>query len=365
LSLRRPTTDRAGGRLEGLPARAWQAGVLQALSIGALGGALFFALGMPAPWLSGAMLAVAAAALAGLPVGMVDWLRRLAFIVLGFSMGTSVTPDILGQLQLWPASLAFLAACVAATALVLSAYLRLAHRWDAATAGFSAVPGAFSYVLAVAMKSHALVPRVAVTQLLRLLALAALLPLLLTAIETAPAVAPVPAPVRAGALELAAVLLACGIVGLVCERLNVPAGSLLGAMIASLVIHGSGLSDARLPPALLIPGFIVTGTVIGVRFRSVDLRLILATLAPGLATVLLGLVISGAFALLAAAALDLPFGQLWLAYAPGGVEVMAIMALALDLDPAFVGVHHALRFLALSLVIPIWLRQHLKAKEPS
>jgi uncharacterized protein len=309
------------------------------------------------------MLAVAAAALAGLPVGMVDWLRRLAFIVLGFSMGTSVTPDILGQLQLWPASLAFLAACVATTALVLSAYLRLAHRWDAATAGFSAVPGAFSYVLAVALRSHALVPRVAVTQLLRLLALAALLPLLLTAIEPAPAVAPLPAPARAGALELAVALLACGAVGLVCERLNVPAGSLLGAMIASLAIHGSGLSDARLPPALLIPGFIVTGTVIGVRFRSVDLRLILATLAPGLATVLLGLVISGGFAVAAAMALDLPFGQLWLAYAPGGVEVMAIMALALDLDPAFVGVHHALRFLALSLVIPIWLRQHLQVKE--
>jgi uncharacterized membrane protein AbrB (regulator of aidB expression) len=40
--------------------------------------------------------------------------------------------------------------------------------------------------------------------------------------------------------------------------------------------------------------------------------------------------------------------------------VMAIMALALDLDPAFVGVHHALRFMALSVAIPIWLRQHLR-----
>jgi uncharacterized protein len=341
----------------------WQTGVLQALGIGAAGGTLFHAVGMPAPWLSGAMLAVAAAALAGLPVGMTGWLRQLAFIVLGFSMGTSVTPDILGQLQLWPASLAALAACVATTALALSAYLRLAHRWDAATAGFSAVPGAFSYVLAVALRSHALVPQVAVTQLLRLLALAALLPLLLSAIEAAPATPPAPVPSRAGPLELVAALLACGVVGLISERLRVPAGSLLGAMIASLLLHGSGLTDARIPPALLIPGFVVTGTVIGVRFRSVDLRLILTTLAPGLATVLLGLVISGSFALLAAALLDLPFGQLWLAYAPGGVEVMAIMALALDLDPAFVGVHHALRFLALSLVIPIWLRRHLKAKE--
>jgi len=109
-----------------------------------------------------------------------------------------------------------------------------------------------------------------------------------------------------------------------------------------------------------VSGFIITGTFVGARFRGVGLRLIVATLAAGLATVVLGLLISGGFALSAAALLDLPFGQLWLAYAPGEVEVMAIMALALDLDPAFVGVHHALRFMALSLAIPIWQRHHLK-----
>jgi uncharacterized protein len=354
----------AAERAVGAPRRTrpqvGQTGVVQGLLIGAAGGTSFFVLGLPASWISGAMLAVAAAALAGVRVGMTGWLRLAAFIVLGFSMGTSVTPDILARLGLWPASLAFLAACVAAIALVLSAYLRLAHRWDPATAGFSAVPGAFSYVLALAMRSQASVPQVAVMQLLRLLALAALLPALLSAIETAPAVAAEIPPMRAGLLELAAVLGACGLVGLVCERLGVPAGSLLGAMIASLALHGSGLTDARIPPVLLIPGFIVTGTVIGVRFRSVELRLILATLLPGLATVLLGVVISGGFALVAAAVLDLPFGQLWLAYAPGGVEVMAIMALALDLDPAFVAVHHALRFLALSVAIPLWLRHHIR-----
>ena len=340
--------------------RAWRTGTVQGVLIGAAGGALFHALGMPAPWISGAMLAVAAAALGGVRVGMAGWLRQLAFIGLGFSMGTSVTPDTLAKLALWPASLVFLAASVIATSVALSAYLRAVHRWDPATAGFSAIPGAFSYLLALAMRSHADVARVAVTQLLRLLALAALLPLLLTAIETAPLTPAAAAASRAGPLELIAALAACGLIGIVCERLNVPAGTLLGAMVASAAVHGTGISDARIPPALLIPGFVITGTFIGARFRGVDLRLILTTLVAGLATVMLGLVISGGFALAAAALLDLPFGQLWLAYAPGGVEVMAIMALALDLDPAFVGVHHALRFMALSVAIPIWFRQHMK-----
>lgn len=240
------------------------------------------------------MLAVAGAALAGVPVGMSGWVRQLAFIGLGFSMGSSITPETLAQIRFWPASLLFLAASVAATAQVLSAYLQRVHRWDPATAGFSAVPGAFSHLLALAMRSRADVPRVAVSQLLRLLALAALTPLLLSALEPAPAVAPAPAPTRAGPLELTAAVAACGLVGLVSERLRVPAGTLLGAMIASALIHGTGLSDARLPPALLVPGFVVTGTFIGARFRNVGLRLILVTLVAGLATVLLGLAISAA-----------------------------------------------------------------------
>lgn len=356
-----PTT-RSGrmGRLKEALARTWQTGTLQGLLIGAMGGAIFHALGLPAPWISGAMLAVAGAALAGVRVGMIGWLRQLAFMVLGFSMGTSVTPTTLAKLALWPASLLFLAASVVATSVALSAYLRLVHRWDPATAGFSAVPGAFSYLLAVAVRSRADVPRVAVTQLIRLLVLTALLPSLLTALESSPPASPAVMPSQAKPLELLAALVACGLIGAACERLRVPAGTLLGAMIASAAIHGSGISDARMPPGLLVPGFIVTGTFVGARFRGVGLRLIVATLAAGLATVVLGLLISGGFALSAAALLDLPFGQLWLAYAPGGVEVMAIMALALDLDPAFVGVHHALRFMALSLAIPIWLRRYLK-----
>ena len=51
----------------------------------------------------------------------------------------------------------------------------------------------------------------------------------------------------------------------------------------------------------------------------------------------------------------MPFGKTWLAYAPGGVEAMAAMALALRLDPAFVGAHHVLRILGLNVAGPFWL----------
>ncbi len=41
------------------------------------------------------------------------------------------------------------------------------------------------------------------------------------------------------------------------------------------------------------------------------------------------------------------------AYVPGAVEAMTIMAFVLGLDPAFVVAHHLARFLGISLAIPL------------
>ena len=109
---------------------------------------------------------------------------------------------------------------------------------------------------------------------------------------------------------------------------------------------------------LVICGFIATGAVIGARFRgtSLDDR---PPDRPGRGRQCR----PGAGGLRhrrrpsAPWLLGLPFGQLWLAYAPGGVEAMAAMALALSLDPAFVGAHHVLRILGLNAVSASWLRR--------
>jgi uncharacterized membrane protein AbrB (regulator of aidB expression) len=43
-------------------------------------------------------------------------------------------------------------------------------------------------------------------------------------------------------------------------------------------------------------------------------------------------------------------------YAPGSVDVMMILALALHLDPVFVGAHHLARIMVVSLALPIGAR---------
>ena len=80
------------------PWSRWAAVVGQVVLTFALGGAggwLLAQVGAPAPWLTGSMLAVAAAALSGLPLAMPTWIRTFAFVLLGISIGSAVTPEAL------------------------------------------------------------------------------------------------------------------------------------------------------------------------------------------------------------------------------------------------------------------------------
>jgi uncharacterized membrane protein AbrB (regulator of aidB expression) len=45
------------------------------------------------------------------------------------------------------------------------------------------------------------------------------------------------------------------------------------------------------------------------------------------------------------------------AFAPGGLEAMAMLAFAMGLDPLYVGAHHLARFMGLGLVLPILIAQ--------
>jgi uncharacterized protein len=331
--------------------------VLLTAAVGTAGGALAMALGLPAAWLAGSMAAVAAATLAGAPVDVPPRLRDAAFVLLGASMGGSVTPDTVAAVVAWPLSLALLAGSVAATLAAGSLYLRRVHRWDAATARFASVPGAFSAVVVLAASSEADLPRVALAQSVRIAVLVALTPSLLElggSLGT-PAGQALAAPVASGAADLALTLAASAAAGALLAAVRVPGGVLLGAMTASALLHAAGLVEGRPPAALLTAGFVATGAVIGTRFRGTTLANLRGTLPGALGSVLIALAIAAAFAAAGARLLGLPFGQLWLAYAPGGVEAMAAMALALALDPAFVGAHHVLRLLALNLVAPLWL----------
>lgn len=330
------------------------------LGAGSAGGLAFFLAGLPAPWVSGPAVGTAGLALAGAKLGVPPMLRRAALIFLGSTMGSVVTPETLTLMSRWPLSLVGLGACVFGIMSSIAFYLERVHGYDRATARLCAVPGALPYVLALAAESSADQRRVALIQISRLAALLIFLPMTMSALgySASSNIQTSAAPLVIGDLI---VLIAAGIAAAwAFERFRAPAGALFGPMVAGAVLYGAGLLTSGIPGWLLLPGFVVVGTMVGANFAGTDLRLVRDTLIASIGSFVVGATVALACALPVGWALGLPLAQLWLAYAPGGVDAMTILALALGLDPAFVGGHHVVRFFGLGLFVPIWMRAYLR-----
>jgi uncharacterized membrane protein AbrB (regulator of aidB expression) len=79
--------------------------------------------------------------------------------------------------------------------------------------------------------------------------------------------------------------------------------------------------------------------------------------------------VAGIFAVVTAMLLSIRIADVVIAYAPGGLEAMTILAFALNLDPVYVGVHQTARFIVISLLVPLAVhrlgRTKRLAKPPS
>lgn len=327
-------------------------GTIGGLVVGGLGGALFWWLGFPAPWLAGAMVFGIAAAFAGLPPFMPGWLKTLAFIFLGIQTGMSVTWETVDRAVRWPLSIAFLALTMLAVTWACTWYYMRRRDWDGPTALFASLPGALALVLLLASESKADMRRVTIAQCIRLVCLVGALPSLISWLSPQLAVAD-PAAVAGGGFELALLIAVSTAAGFGLERLRIPAGMLLGPMLASAALELSGLVTGAAPASLLIPANVVLGVLIAARFSDFTFREFLQALSGGFSGFVVALGIAMAGAAITTLVADLPFALTLLAFAPGGLEAMTIIAFSLNLDPAYVGAHQLARYLGLSLLMPL------------
>jgi membrane AbrB-like protein len=211
--------------------------------------------------------------------------------------------------------------------------------WEGEAGLYASAPGALSSVLALAHEAGVDVRRVAFVQTVRVFLLIAALPGLLSFLE----------PGDVNAIAMAAAGVAAGILA---ERLKLPGGLIVGAMVASAALHVTGYVSARVPQYALIPCFVVLGALIGARFIGTDLSLLRRLLLDSVGAFMVAVFVTAAFALVAALIAGEGLGKSVIAFAPGALEAMIILAFVLDLDPAFVAAHHLVRFLLIALLLP-------------
>ncbi len=319
------------------------------------GAGLFHLIGFPAAPLTGPALAVSLAALAGVPVGIPGPLLKISQIALGLGIGASVTPEVIAGAARWPVSLVVMTLMLAVTMVVTSKVLQRGFGYNRATATLAATPGHLSYVIALASEVTADLPAVAVMQSIRVLFLTLCLPVVIAAGFEATGAEVLPelvlGPLSVGLLALAAVA-----VGFLFQRLRVPAAFLLAGIAVSAAAHLSEVAPGRMPTLLVTGALIAMGALIGTRFSGIGWPDLRRSALAGVVVTALAMLFAMAGAALVVAMLDLPAALLVIAFAPGGVEAMAAIAIQMGQDPTFVAAHHVWRLLLLTVATPVLIR---------
>ena len=335
-----------------IPSRTKTFNVLETLVIGTGGGVLFLWANLPGGLISGPMISVGIAAIAGRPLTVPPILTQTVLVLLGISLGSLMSRQLLQHIGTYPLTIALLALATFCSTFGSSLYLQRVHGWDQTSAFLAGSPGALSQITMLAIEKGADVSAIAVVQTMRVIILTAALPLLLALTGMAPPSSPAAAVAVASPLELAELIAAAVAVALLLRLIKFPASWMFGAMIGSGVLHGTGLIAGGLPPSLRSVALVGIGALIGTRFARMNPKVLLSHVNAALGSFAIAIVISAIFVAVIVLTTQVRFSDIIVAFAPGAMDAMLALALTLHIDPIFVGAHHLSRFVFVTIATP-------------
>ncbi|MEQ8831423.1 MAG: AbrB family transcriptional regulator [Alphaproteobacteria bacterium] len=326
-----------------------------ALVVGGLGGAAASWFGITGGWLIGSLIAAFAAGLTPLNLAIPKLVRSIAMGYAGLTVGATISHETLQSLSLLPWTIAAMILFLAA--IVAGSYLLHRGVWkaDPPTAISCVWPGNVMLAFAGAEAMKADMERVTIVQTVRLLALVMVLPL--SAAGGAGGGDLLPS--FSGAFLLA--ILFATVMTAVAIRLRMVGGELF--LTAGAVGAFAAFLDTPIEvPTLATHGFqVVVGAYIGLALAACRGGAIRPAIAPAISGAVLAAVLTLAASLPVGLITGRPATEIALAFAPGGAEAMILLAAVFDVDAGFVGLHHTVRLLVLTLLFPIVLRAFASA----
>ncbi|MEP4545607.1 MAG: AbrB family transcriptional regulator [Saccharospirillum sp.] len=333
--------------------------LLLTLAIAAVGALVFNALSWPLPWMLGSLTATLVGSLLGFTPHIPMRLFTAMLLILGVYAGAALDPGLLFTVWHWPLSLIGMVVLVSASTTVNHWYFRRFAGFDSTTALFASVPGAQSLVLIMGARSGADEKQMLIPQITRVLAVIYFVPLILVSlgdltgldidrIRTVPTESWALPSWPSVLWALAAIA-----VGLwVARRLRWPQPLMLGPLTGVAVLQITGLTDLSIPGQALVPVQFVLGTYLGTKFAKIRWRTAVILSGHSLVALLLTVTLVALMTALLTLLTDIPAAAIFLAFAPGGLPEMVLIAATLNTDPAFVVVHHVVRFLIIAIALP-------------
>ncbi|MBP5857361.1 AbrB family transcriptional regulator [Marivibrio halodurans] len=330
-----------------------------ALAAGAAGAFGAQAVSLPLPWMLGPMCVCTALALLKVPIRGPMPIRPPMIAILGIMLGSGFSPEMLGRASQWAVSLAMLGAYVATVGALAYPYFRRVGGYDRVTAFFAGMPGGLNEMMLVGHAYGGDDRRIVLTHASRILLAVLLIPIffrLTTDIDMSNRSA-FGVSIDEVSLKDYAILATCAVVGVpVAKLLRLPAALLIGPMIISAFVHLMGWSASQPPREIVNLAQWIIGTVIGCRFVGVARAEIFRVLRISVGATAIMLAVCAFFALLLHWLVGMEVDTVVLAYAPGGLAEMSLVALALGTDVAFVATHHMVRIILVVMAAPAFFR---------
>ncbi|WP_137700316.1 AbrB family transcriptional regulator [Marimonas lutisalis] len=331
--------------------------------LGALGGIAATFLNLPLPYLLGSLIATAIVAIFlphRLPAGYDFPMKfRILFIALiGMLIGTQVTPELVASIPGMAVSMAGVVIFVILAQWANYLIFRRIGGFDAPTAYFSGAPGGLIESITMGEASGANVQLLISQQFLRIILVIGLVPLALSLWHGYPvgSASGIGFDTPRADLTQLPLVIAAAIAGtLAGYALRLPAWQLTGALLLSAGLNLAGYPLS--PPDWLVKvAQVVIGAALGMRFTGFSRQLLLRGLWLSAISVAVMLAIGATLSILVRLVTGDPFEVLLITYAPGGINEMALIALSIQANPAFVTLHHIIRLTVTVLAMGVAAR---------
>lgn len=321
-------------------------------AVGAAGGAVFWALNLPLPWLIGSLVAVAAARLLGAPAEADPRLRNGFLGIIGIALGAYFTPATAALLVSQAALLLLAAVITLAIGAALAPVLARRGKVDMATAWFSSIPGGVADMAMLAESYGGRPAPVALAQLLRVCSVVVLVPNLFALAGLRGDV-----PQASTVLGFVPGILALQVMGGLAAgwalvRLGVRAGWMLGPLAVTAALTASGFVLSGVPAWLSALAQVVLGASLGAAFGRETIRPLRRFLPHAVMQVVLLMAACAVAGAALAWMFGAPMGAMLLGTAPGGVAEMSLTGKVLGMDVALIVTLHVTRIFLVTVLTP-------------
>ena len=317
----------------------------------------FMGAGLPLPWLLGPIIACLLAALIGVPMRGIKPVNEAMRTILGVAVGATFTvPLLISMTAMWP-TLLLIPLMVACIGVCGVPYFQRLWGFDFATSYYSTMPGGLQDMLVFGEEAGGNVRTLSLVHATRVLVIVVALPFILQEVWGADLSNPPGEPAATLPISELMIMVVCAIAGWrFAKAIGMFGASILGPLILTAAVSLAGFLHHRPPAEAIWMAQFFIGMTVGVKYAGITMAEVRRDIAAALGFCVILLVLTLIFAEAIYLADLAPPLETILAFAPGGQAELAVLALIVGADMAFVIAHHVLRIFIVILGAPVFAR---------